>query len=218
MGTLTSEKRRLALCLAALGALTFLGYRESVLGPPLAGLCALTARAVLVALQMLGVPATLDGTILSHPGGFTCEIYYRCTGFLPVVCLTVAIWASRGRGLRKLAGIALGVPLLLALNLLRVVHVFLVGVTRPDLFELVHGVVWEAAIVAAVIGFWWLWLRVPRSRRSPRPGGRWPRIEPSFATDGLGVRHADCERRCRSDLSLSETDPVGSEASATGLR
>ena len=161
MRRLAFEERRFALYLAALGALVFVGYRESVLGPPLAGLCALTAKAALAALQMLEVPATLNNTILSHPDGFACEIYFRCTGFLPVVCLTVAIWASPGRGLRKLAGIALGVPLLLALNLLRVVHVFLVGVTRPDLFGLVHGVVWEAAIVAAVIGIWWTWLRAP---------------------------------------------------------
>ncbi len=144
-----SEERRFALCLTALGALVFIGYRESVLGAPLAGLCVLTAKAVFAALQMLGVPATLSHTILSHPDGFACEIYFRCTGFLPVVCLTVAIWASPGLARRKLAGIALGVPLLLALNLLRVVHVFVVGVTRPDLFTLVHGVVWEAAIVAA---------------------------------------------------------------------
>lgn len=161
MRRLSFEERRFAVCLAALAALVFVGYRESVLGPPLAGLCALTARAVFAALQTLGVPAALRDTILSHPGGFAVEVYFRCTGFLPVVCLTAAICASPGRGLRKLAGIALGVPLLLALNLLRIVHVFLVGVSRPDLFGLVHGVVWEAAIAAAVIGIWWTWLRAP---------------------------------------------------------
>jgi exosortase/archaeosortase family protein len=172
MRRLSFEERRFAVFMAVLGVLVLAGYRESVLGPPLAGLCALTAKAVFAALQMLGVPATLSGTILSHPGGFACEIYFRCTGFLPVVCLTAAILASPGRALRKLVGIALGVPLLLALNLVRVVHVFLVGVTRPELFELVHGVAWEAAIVSAVIGIWWTWLRAPFA---PLAAARWAR-------------------------------------------
>ncbi len=161
MRRLAFEERRFALYLAVLGALVFAGYRESVLGPPLAGLCALTAKAAFTVLQMLEVPAILNQTVLSHPDGFACEVYFRCTGFLPAVCLTVTIWASPGRGLRKLFGIALGVSLLLALNLLRVVHVFVIGVTRPDVFGIVHGVVWEAVIVAAVIGIWWSWLRAP---------------------------------------------------------
>lgn len=164
------EERRFVLALAALGVLTWLGYRESVLGPPLAGLSALTAKAAFAALRILDVPVTLDGTILSHAGGFACEIYFRCTGILPAVCLTVAVWASPGRWRRKLAGTALGVPLVLALNLLRLVHVFLVGVRRPDLFGLVHGVAWEAATVAAVVGIWWTWLRA--ARRFPVTGGR----------------------------------------------
>ena len=161
MRRLSSEERRFGLCLTALGILVLVGYRASVLGPPLAGVCVLTTKAVFGALQMMGVPATLNGTILEHPSGFACEVYFRCTGFLPVVCLTVAILASPGRTLRKLGGIALGVPLLLTLNLVRIVHVFVVGATRPELFELIHGVVWEATIVAAVIGIWWTWLRVP---------------------------------------------------------
>lgn len=164
---LSAEERRFALALGALGALVFVGYRESVLAAPLAGVCALTAKAVFAALTLLGVPAILNDTILAHPGGFACEIYFRCSGILPVTCLTVAIGASPGGVRRKVAGIALGVPLLLALNLVRIVHVFVVGVTRPDLFELVHGVLWEGAIVAAVIGVWWIWLRAPFAPDAP---------------------------------------------------
>lgn len=179
----TPEERRFALVLAALAALVLVGYRDSVLGPPLAGWSALTARAAFAVLRALAVPASLDGTILAHPGGFACEVYYRCTGFLPLVCLAVAILASPGRARRKLAGIALGAPLLLGLNLLRVVHVFIVGATRPDLFGLMHGVVWEAAIVAAVIGIWMVW------RQSPR------RVMPSRRLDRL--QHGGSIRPCR---------------------
>lgn len=61
-----------------------------------------------------------------------------------------------------LSMVGLGI-MLLALNLLRVVHIFVIGVTRPDLFGLVHGFVWEAAIVAAVIGIWWSWMPTSQS-------------------------------------------------------
>lgn len=146
--------------MAVLGLLVFAGYRESVLAGPLAGVCALTARAAHLLLGSLGVPVALDGTTLSHPGGFACEVYFRCSGILPVAGLAFAIWASPGTARRRIAGIALGTPLLLMLNLTRIAHVFVVGATRPELFDLVHGVAWEAATVAAVIGCWGVWLRV----------------------------------------------------------
>lgn len=168
MPGLSAEQRRFLLYLASLGVLVLAGYRESVLGLPLADLCALTARAAFNTLQILGVPAVLSGTTISHPSGLALEIYFGCTGFLPAVCLSVAIWASPGAAQRKLMGIGVGVPILLALNLLRVVHLYVIGMTRPELFDFLHGVVWQATIGAAVIGMWWLWLSAPSGRKSER--------------------------------------------------
>ena len=82
----------------------------------------------------------------------------------------MVIWASPGTARQRLAGIGIGVPLLLALNLLRIVHVYVIGATRPQLFDFFHGVVWEALIVAAVVGIWWTWLEATRSE-TRRPAG-----------------------------------------------
>ena len=150
---------RLALALVAFAGLTVLVYRQAVLGPLLGGLCEWTAGAAALALGWLGIDAVREATVVYQPGGFAYEIYYRCTGFLPAAFLTTVILASPVGGRRKLIGLALGIPLLGVLNLVRLVHLFVLGASRPELFDLAHGVVWEVAMVLAVFGLWWVWQR-----------------------------------------------------------
>lgn len=136
--------------LAALGAAVPAFYREEVLAAPLAPLVAATARVTHWLIGLAGMSAELDGVTISAPGGFAYEVYFRCTGFLPVVCLAVAVLAHPAPWRRRLAGLLVGVPVLLGLNLVRLVHLFQLGVSWPQVFEVAHSVVWEAAIVVAV--------------------------------------------------------------------
>ncbi|MCP4200719.1 MAG: exosortase H [bacterium] len=129
-------------------------YREDVLGEPLAPLVLLTAKTTYGVLQWAGIAVARDGPILSAPGGFAYEVYYRCTGFLPVLCLTVGVLAFPAPIRRKLVGLAIGIPLLLGFNLVRLVHLFQIGVTRPDLFDLAHTYLWEAATILSVAVVW----------------------------------------------------------------
>ncbi len=151
----------LALIVFAGGAV--LAYRETVLGPLLGGLTEWTAGATFAALGRLGVDAARDATVLYQPGGFAYEIYYRCTGFLPAAFLAAIILASPGGWRRKLIGLAVAVPLILALNLVRLVHLFAVGVARPELFDLAHRVLWEGVMMVAVVGLWQAWDRLANS-------------------------------------------------------
>ena len=100
-----------------------------------------------------------EGAVLSHPAGFGYEIYYRCTGVLPAAFLVVAVLAVPADGRRKLAGIALGVPLVFLLNLARLASLFYIGVFYPDAFPLAHQVLWEAVVAAFVVGYWLCWMR-----------------------------------------------------------
>lgn len=134
-----------------------LTYREEVLGSLLGPLTALTASTTFVLLDLIGVDVLREASVIYQPGGFAYEIYYRCTGFLPVACLTVSILAHSGCLRHKLAGLAVGIPFLIILNLVRLVHLFLIGVTRPDLLDLAHSVLWEGGIILAVLGFWLIW-------------------------------------------------------------
>ncbi len=71
--------------------------------------------------------------------------------------LAVAICAYRSTWRLKAVGVALGVPLLLGLNMMRLVHLFYLGVYRPQLFHVAHAYAWQAVMVAAVFILWLAW-------------------------------------------------------------
>src|SRR3989304_7051842 len=129
-----------------------LPYREDVLGSLLGPLTTLTAQVTLALLHWLGMEAARVGTLISHPHGFAYEIYYRCTGFFPVAVLTVSILASPGTLRRKCIWLALGVPVLIALNLVRLVPLFFIGGFNPPPFVFAHPVLGGGCPVPAAFG------------------------------------------------------------------
>jgi archaeosortase B (VPXXXP-CTERM-specific) len=133
--------------------------RDEVLGEWLAPLTLLTARATLVLLHGVGMEAVREGNVIVHPQGFAYQIYYSCTAFIPILSLSVAILAYPGRLRVKWPGIAVGVPVLLALNLIRLVHLFHVGVHQPVRFEYVHHTLWENFLILMIIVLWFSWVR-----------------------------------------------------------
>lgn len=141
------------------GALMFVVYRDAVAGPLLAPLAVLTARMTAAALRLFGIDALREDAFLSHPEGFAYEVAYTCTGFVPALTFTVCLLASSASIKAKCAGIALGIPILLAVNLVRLVHLFYLGVYFPGAFRFAHEVGWEILLAVAVVGSWMIWLR-----------------------------------------------------------
>ena len=150
---------RFVAVMVGFAGVALLTYREDVLGALLAPLTTWTARVTLALLYWLGIAATRMATVVSHPSGFAYEIHYRCTGFLPVAFLMTAILAYPGCWRRKLVGLAVGVPVLIALNLTRLVHLFYLGVHHPATFDFAHTVLWEGLFVFAIFGLWVGWTR-----------------------------------------------------------
>jgi exosortase/archaeosortase family protein len=118
-----------------------------------------TARATAAVLRWWGLEVWREGPVLRHASGFSCEIYYRCTGLLPAgfAAAMIAAWPAPLR--LRWKGVVVAVAGLWALNLLRLVSVIGVGIHRPTFFGLAHGVVGEGAMLAAVLGVWLAWLR-----------------------------------------------------------
>ena len=123
---------------------------------PLAGLVASVTQGV---LQAIGIAAERTGTVLFVPGGFAYDVTIGCTGLLPAAVLTVAILASPGSWGAKRRGLAAGVPLLLTVNLLRLVHLFYLGIHAPGHFVLAHTLLWEGTMVLFTFVTWLLWTR-----------------------------------------------------------
>ena len=139
--------------------LVFLTYREAVLGQLLAPYTAFISDTTLWLLKSAGMEVTKEASVFIHPTGFAYEIYFRCTGILPVGCLIAFTAGYRARWRQKLTGLAVGIPVILAINQVRLVHLYFVGVYYPASFAWVHDVFWEGAIVLTVFLCWWTWKR-----------------------------------------------------------
>ncbi len=132
---------------------------------PLAGLVASVTQG---ALQAIGIAAERAGTVLFVPGGFAYDITIGCTGLLPAAVLAVAILASPGTWGAKQRGLVVGVPLVLTVNLLRLVHLFYLGIHAPRHFVLAHTLLWEGTMVLFTFVTWALWTRWADRRESQR--------------------------------------------------
>lgn len=145
---------RFGLVLGAFGAAVSWSYRHPRLYGLLAPVESWTTDATCWLLAWSGIEVERAGTVLSHPGGFSCDIGYRCTGVVVAAFLIAGLlalplgWRSRARG------VAVGVPLVLAVNLARLVSLYFVGVHWPEAFDFAHLVAWEAAMVLAILGVW----------------------------------------------------------------
>lgn len=163
---------RFVLILGAFVLVALLTHRNPLLLRALAPVDLLTARATTAVLDWHGIEVNREGAVLSHPSGFGYEIYYRCTGLLPAAFLAVGILAFPS-GLRsKLVGVAIGVPLIFILNLLRLASLFYIGVNHPGVFDLAHTVIWEGLLLLFIVGFWLWWMGpAPVKKESKcRPG------------------------------------------------
>lgn len=143
--------------MAMFAGLVFSVYREEVLGPPLAPLTLLTAKLTAALLSWARIDVVRAGTVLSHPGGFAYEIAYTCVGFLPVVFAAAAVLSYPVSRPRRVIGVMVGIPLLLALNLGRLVHLFHLGVSDRTTFDWWHEDLWPGIIRLTIIGLWILW-------------------------------------------------------------
>ena len=135
--------------------------RTGVAGPGglLAPVTAFMALLVQGALAWGGMDVLRHDALLYVPGGFAYEVAAGCTGILPAFVIAAAILASPASAGARRCGLAVAVPLVLAVNLLRLVHLFYLGVHAPRQFALAHAFWWEAALVAVTLATWWVWSR-----------------------------------------------------------
>ncbi len=159
---------RWVVTMIAFGGVVFCTYQDEIMGPLLSGFTSFTAHVVFMVLHSLDPTVAQEGTVIYQPNGFAYEIYFSCTGILPVTFVGVSMLAYPVSLKHKLLGLAISVPLLLAINFTRLIHLFWVGITRPDVFEFVHNVLWEGSIVLATLVIWLVWVRWSYNKRQER--------------------------------------------------
>jgi archaeosortase B (VPXXXP-CTERM-specific) len=107
-------------------------------------------------LNALGTGVQVDGTLVSS-ADFSMIIVNECTGIISMIILLCAFFSYPCKIKGKLLGIAIGMPTLFLLNLIRVVTLFYIGTFLPDFFETTHILVWQSIMILAVIAIWIVW-------------------------------------------------------------
>jgi exosortase/archaeosortase family protein len=133
--------------------------RADVEGPghPFDGLAVLVASVVKRVLGWSGLAVSQYAGVLFVPGGFLYVVSIGCTGIVPAAVIAIAILASPASAAARVVGLAAAVPLVLLVNVGRLVHLFYLGVYRPRSFAMAHEVFWECALVLCTVAIWYAW-------------------------------------------------------------
>lgn len=115
------------------------------------------AKAVTTLINLFGAGATADGALVSSPR-FTINIAMGCDGveasslFLAGVLAFPTSWRAR------LIGLALGIPLIHIINLVRLVGLYYAGVYLPSVVEELHVYVAQTIVILLSTALLIIWL------------------------------------------------------------
>lgn len=146
---------RLVLLWSPIFAVVVLHPLRVALEQPLTrGYAVLAAKA----LGGLGVDVVRRGSlILSRDGDIALEIAPVCTGYFLFWMYLGAVLAFPAGWLQRAKGLALGLVLIFALNIVRIVSLYFALGAFPDLFDELHLVVWQGLMIFAVASAWYVW-------------------------------------------------------------
>jgi archaeosortase B (VPXXXP-CTERM-specific) len=117
-----------------------------------------TASVLGIIFSVAGAEVVVNGALVSIDG-FSLEIIDECTAVFSSIVYSACILAYPTTIRKKGIGVALGIPALYAINILRLVILAQVGLTRPALFEFVHVYLWQASFIIFVVVIFLLWLK-----------------------------------------------------------
>jgi exosortase H (IPTLxxWG-CTERM-specific) len=98
-----------------------------------------------------------EGTIV-FLGHFPVAIIDECTGIYEAVLLAAALLAFPTTWSKTAVGFLLGLPLIYAMNVVRIAMLLVVGRHLPSLFEFMHVYFWQVTMIAMVSTTWLAWV------------------------------------------------------------
>ncbi len=116
------------------------------------------AHVVAASLRLVGLPVTDVGNQLSLDSS-QFEIVANCTGIEIVGLFVAAILAFPSPWRLRLKGLALGVPVLMGLNLIRMMSLVYIGAHSARALDYGHLYVWPMLLLATALGIWLAWAR-----------------------------------------------------------
>jgi len=105
--------------------------------------------------------------LLSTRNGFAISIEAGCNGIEAALVLIAAMLAFPASWKHRLAGIAVGLASVQALNVVRVVSLFYLGQWSASAFEWAHLYAWQSLIMLDVLIVWLVWIRTLPGTSAP---------------------------------------------------
>lgn len=137
------------------GSFTLVSWKpvnDGVIVPFTAGVAVVSGAT----LDLLGQRVDMQGTVIRNDR-FAVNIMNGCNGVETMLIFLSAVLAFPAPWGKRLLGAALGVVAIQAVNLLRVVALFLTGVYFPDFFDASHTVVWQTLVILCGVLLWIVW-------------------------------------------------------------
>jgi exosortase H (IPTLxxWG-CTERM-specific) len=135
---------------------------DHVIEPFTAGIARLSGAV----LNLLGQPVTMRGTIIQGPR-FAVNIRNGCNGVEAMLIFLAAVLAFPAAWRSRFTGLALGILAIQALNLVRVVSLYLTGVYFPRIFDASHTVIWQSVVILFGVLLWVFWANRLPARDEP---------------------------------------------------
>lgn len=124
------------------------------------------ARASVAVLNIFGEGAkAIDTNITSSR--YSVNIKHGCDAIEPIALFVAAVLAFPAPLRTKWPGLLIGTLVLTALNIVRIISLFYVGIHWQSAFDTMHEDVWQPAFIVFSLFFWvvWaLWATKPRAR------------------------------------------------------
>lgn len=114
------------------------------------------ARVSGATLDLLGQDVRMQGTII-RGRRFAVNIRNGCNGVEAMLIFLAAVLAFPAPWRARLVGLAIGVVAIQAVNLVRVVALFLTGAYFPSWFDASHTVIWQTIVILFSVLLWILW-------------------------------------------------------------
>ena len=110
------------------------------------------------ALSLFTTDLRVSGTMLVSPC-FSVNINNGCNGLEATLFLAAAVLAFPAAARARLIAAAIGIVLIQAVNLARVMSLYLIGCHRREWFDTFHLAVWQTIVFAVAILYFASWTR-----------------------------------------------------------
>lgn len=111
-------------------------------------------------LRLVGYEAVVAGNVMTDAAsGFAVQVVRGCDAMEATALFVFGVLAFPAPWRKRWLGAAVGAALLAALNLFRILTLFVVGLYSRRLFDLMHVDIWQAVFIILTIALWLVWLR-----------------------------------------------------------